>query len=111
MEPSLDTPPIAASLSVDRALCQSAAVCLAYAMYELDDEEKAVILTANGSNSDEPTNPLAQAGEVKIEDLKNTANLSLEKLRELALESAKACPFNAIIVKDNQGRIIWPPQD
>ena len=33
---------------------------------------------------------------------------SIEEMRELVLESAKICPFNAIIVKDAEGNVIWP---
>ena len=97
------------SVAIDREMCLTAAVCLAYNIYELDDEAKAVLLTQNGLNSDDPTNVLAtKDGYVKIEDLINPDSVSLEALRELVLESAKACPFNAIIVKDQNGKQIWP---
>lgn len=101
-----------ATVGVDRVLCQTAATCLAYSIYELDDESKAVILTKNGSNSDDPANDQATPdGFVKLEDIKETVPMSLEELQELVLESAKACPFNAIIVKDADGKQIWPPLD
>ena len=102
---------IPATVGVDREMCQSAATCLAWNIYELDDEAKAVLLTANGSNSDEPGNPqVIGEGFVKIEDLLNSDSKGLEEMREMVLESAKACPFNAIIVKDAEGRIIWPKE-
>jgi ferredoxin len=100
---------IPASIEVDREMCQTAAVCLAYHMYELDDEGKAVLLTKNGQHSDQAGNPLVVGeGQVAISDLANPEGKSLEELRQLALESAKICPFNAIIVRDSNGTIIWP---
>lgn len=98
------------SVQVDRELCQSAMTCLAWNIYELDDESKAVLLTQNGSNSDEPTNPLTSSdGTVLVKDLLNTENVSLAEMQERVLESAQICPFNAIIVKDEAGNQIWPP--
>ena len=97
------------SVGVDREMCQTAAVCLAYQMYELDDEGKAVLLTTNGQNSDTPGNPLAdKEGFVNISDLPNPDGHTPEELQKLVLESAKICPFNAIIVKDAEGNILWP---
>lgn len=107
----LDDPlaPLVASVGVDREMCQSAATCLAYNIYELDEEAKAVLLTNNGSNSDTPGNPLATAeGFVDLENLLNTENMDREKMQQLVIESAKSCPFNAIIVKDKEGKQIWP---
>ena len=99
---------IPATVTVDRTLCQTAATCLAYSIYELDDEAKAVLLTRNSLNSDDPNNPLSRDGEVNIEELLNGDSLSIEEMRELVLESARACPFNAIIVKAADGQILWP---
>lgn len=97
------------TVTVDRDMCQTAAVCLAYNIYELDDEAKAVLLMNNGFNSDDPVNPLYTAdGTVKVEDLLNAESNDLAAIRQLVLESAKACPFNAIIVKDAEGNQIWP---
>ena len=96
------------SVSVDRDMCQTAATCLAFNIYELDDESKAVLLTSNGSNSDEPDNPLAMNGEVVVDDLLNPTAMTREEMQAIVLESAKACPFNAIIVKDKDGNQIWP---
>jgi len=104
-----ETTSSAHSLTVDRVLCESAAICLAYQIYELDDEAKAVILTKNGGNSDEPKNPLAPGGWVTVEDLANPTSITHKEMQALVLESARACPFNAIIVKDKVGNQIWPP--
>lgn len=96
-------------VGVDREMCQSAATCLAYQVYELDDESKAVLLTKNGLNSDDPQNPLTtEKGFVKVEDLLNGTKMNLAEMQELVLESAKACPFNAIIVKNASGEVLWP---
>lgn len=100
------------SVQVDREICQTAAICLAFNIYELDDEAKAVLLTNNGSNSDEPSNYLrTEDGAVKIVDLLNTDQKSLTEMQAMVLESAKLCPFNAIIVHDANGKQIWPPLD
>lgn len=97
------------SLKVDRDACLTAASCLAYHFYELDDEAKAVILTKNGSNSDNATNPETnEDGLVEVENLPNPKNLTKEEMQELALESAMCCPFNAIIAYDKDGNQIWP---
>jgi ferredoxin len=101
-----------ASVRVDRELCQTAATCLAWHIYELDDEAKAILLTKNGSNSDDPKNVMATPdGDVLVDDLLNPEdkNLTREHMRALVLESAMACPFNAIIVNDADGNQIWPP--
>jgi ferredoxin len=115
MQDSLLTPeeknfiPRVQSVQVDRELCQSAATCLAWNIYELDDESKAVLLTSNGLNSDDIQNTLASPdGTVLVSDLVNEDNQSLTSMQEAVLESAKSCPFNAIIVRDDQGNQIWP---
>jgi len=102
----------AATVRVDRELCQTAATCLAFHIYELDDESKAVLLTKNGSNSDDPRNPLLANpdGTIRVEDLLNPDDAtSLEEMQAMVLESAQICPFNAIIVHDADGNQIWPP--
>lgn len=98
-----------ATVEVDRDLCTGAAACLVYPFYEIDDESKAVLLTSNGLNSDDPRNTLAQGGKVGIENLRNDGGISPDELRKMVLESAKICPFNAIIVRDENGKILWPP--
>lgn len=98
-----------ARLAIDREMCQGAATCLAWQFYELDDEVKAILLTTNGSNSDEPKNPERDAeGYVLVEKLRNPDGLSRTEMQAQVLESAKACPFNAILVRDAEGKQIWP---
>jgi len=98
------------SVAVDRDMCITAATCLAFGIYELDDEAKAVLLTNNGSNSDDPQNPLHNAeGFVTVSDLLNPQNESYEQMQARVFESAQSCPFHAIIVKDENGEQIWPP--
>lgn len=66
---------------VDRDLCIGAGTCIAVAAkaYELDGENKAVIL----STIDEET-------------------------QDTILESAKACPVAAIIIEDAEGHKVFP---
>lgn len=97
------------TVEVDRDACLTAAICLAYQLYELDDEGKAVLLTSNGSNSDDPSNELQSGGRVAIANLANPEGWSEDEMRARVLESAKACPFNAIIVRDTAGKVVWPP--
>lgn len=68
------------TIEVDRNLCVTLAVCLGLApnVFELDAEGKAVIKDADGAD---------------IETL---------------VESAKGCPVNAIIIKDPNGKRLWP---
>ncbi|TAK33157.1 MAG: ferredoxin [Chloroflexota bacterium] len=65
---------------VDRELCLSAGNCIAIAptVFEFDEERKAVVL--------DPTS---------VDD-------------DTLLEAAESCPFDAIIVEDEQGRQIYP---
>lgn len=65
---------------VDRELCIGAASCVAVApeVFELDDENKAIVKDKNGV--DEQT----------------------------LLDAAKSCPTNAIILKDENGKQVWP---
>lgn len=72
--------PHVARIVVDRELCIGAATCLAVApeVYELDEENKAVVKPFSG-----------------VDD-------------ERIIQSAKACPVNAIYLYDETGRQIYP---
>ena len=69
------------TVTVDRTLCIGAATCIAVApkAYTLDKENKAIILPTIEEESD-----------------------------QALLDSAKACPVAAIIVKDETGKQIYP---
>lgn len=97
------------SVTIDREMCQTAAVCLAYHMYELDDEGKARLLSKHGlTEADIADMEDTMLQTVLVDDLANPDEKTPEEMRKLVLESAKICPFNAIIVKDKDGKQIWP---
>lgn len=106
-------------IRIDRDACQTAAICLQYQlaeteiMYELDDDSLAVIKTRDAADSNKPdaAAPLADAeGWVDLKDVAGYDPANEEKMRTLALESAKNCPFNAIIVEDDNGAVVWPEE-
>jgi len=96
-------------IKVDREACQTAAICLQYQlnpnelMYELNDDSIAVIKTKEGAT------PADAEGWVKLEDVAGYDPQNPEKMRDIALDSAKNCPFNAILVEVD-GQIIWPEE-
>ena len=65
---------------VDRALCIGVGNCVAYAptVFELDEENKAVVLDPASVDDD------------------------------TLLEAAKSCPQSAILVEDNEGNQLYP---
>ena len=65
---------------VDRDLCIGIGNCVAYAptVFELDEENKAVVLDPASVNDD------------------------------TLLEAAKSCPESAILVEDNEGNQLYP---
>ncbi len=67
-------------VKVDRELCIGVSNCVAIAptVFQLDEENKAVVL--DSSSADEPT----------------------------ILEAAESCPENAIIVEDDEGNQLCP---
>ncbi|KKW00977.1 MAG: hypothetical protein UY52_C0011G0029 [Parcubacteria group bacterium GW2011_GWC2_49_9] len=67
-------------IHVERDLCIGAASCIAVApdVYELDDENKAIIKNPKGADD------------------------------QTLLDSAKACPTQAIIVLDDNGNQVYP---
>ena len=70
----------AVRVRVDRDLCIGVGNCVAYAptVFELDEENKAVVL--------DPTS---------VDD-------------DTLLEAAKSCPESAILVEDNEGNQLYP---
>lgn len=106
-------------IRVDRDACQTAAICLQYQlsdaeiMYELDDDSLAVIKTRDGLDSNNPHagTPLAdKEGWVDLKDIAGYSPDNDTKMREISLEAAKNCPFNAILVEDDDGTVIWPEE-
>ena len=65
---------------VDRDICIGASSCLLAAkeVFELDNEQKAVVIDADAD--------------------------SLERI----IESAQSCPVDAITVKSADGKVLWP---
>ncbi|MFH1426141.1 MAG: ferredoxin [Candidatus Kerfeldbacteria bacterium] len=70
------------TVEVIRDACVSAGSCAVIAddTFELDDEGLAVVKKQNGDSDEE------------------------------ILEAAKSCPTNAVVVKDENGKQIWPEQ-
>ncbi|MBI4120598.1 MAG: ferredoxin [Parcubacteria group bacterium] len=81
---------------VNRDLCIGAASCVAVApsTFELDQENKAVLIRKKGGPSSEET---------KREDLADD-NIDDETL----LLAAQSCPTQAIILYDEEGKQIYP---
>lgn len=77
MEPQENT---ISKITVDRDLCIGIASCIALApqAFELDEENKAVVLPDHGYSDQE------------------------------ILDAARSCPVNAIILEDNNGTQIYP---
>lgn len=80
---------------VDRDLCIGAASCVVTAgtVFELDGENKAVILLKNGKNS----GPAARA------DLTDQAVSD-----DTIIMAAQSCPTKAIFVYDEDGKQVYP---
>lgn len=78
---------------VDRDLCIGAASCVALLpeVFELDEEGKAVLKRLSGNKSSDWADMKDLPAEVKM-----------------VLEAARACPTNAIIVEDDNGKQIYP---
>lgn len=90
---------------VDSEACQSATTCIGFTIgnreiYKLDDENKATIITKDGNG--------AQDKWVDSQNVNGARDISEDELKKIILDSAKGCPFNAIIVQDDKGKQIWP---
>lgn len=81
---------------VDRNLCIGAASCVAVApsVFELNGENKAVMLRKDGTKNSGPVNKADMADQQITDDI--------------LLLAAKSCPTNAIFVYDEQGNQIYP---
>lgn len=68
------------TVTIDLDLCIGAASCVAVAptVYELNADGKAILTDVDSVDE------------------------------ETLLNSAKSCPVNAVIIKDKEGKVIWP---
>jgi ferredoxin len=85
-----------ASIKVDRDTCIGAAPCVAAAatVFELDDEQKAVML---------------KKGDEKTSDMTNVADLAAEGMDDDTLmAAAESCPVRAIYLYDAEGNQVFP---
>ena len=83
-------------LMVDRDLCIGAASCVAVypEVFQLDDENKAVILKKNGVLTSEQTDvDMLEVGSVDDDTL---------------LLAAQSCPTAAIFLYDTEGKQVYP---
>lgn len=87
--------PQIAKITVDRNLCIGAASCVAVApgVFELDAENKAVIMKNDGT---------ADSGPVEYGVLRDTIDFDTLML------AAQSCPTKAIVLHDEEGNQIYP---
>lgn len=80
---------------IDRDLCIGAASCVVVApeVFELDDENKAVIILKNGKKEQHQAD-------------KDQLQTALDD--DTILLSAQSCPVKAIILEDEDGNQIYP---
>jgi len=83
-------------LMVDRELCIGAASCVAVypEVFQLDDENKAVILQKSGIRTSEKT-------DVDLLDVSKVDD-------DLLLLAAQSCPTAAIFLYDETGKQVYP---
>lgn len=88
--------PRIAKLVVNRDLCIGAASCVAIApsTFELDQENKAVLIRKKGESSSEET----KRGDLADDNIDD----------ETLLLAAQSCPTQAISVYDEEGNQIYP---
>jgi ferredoxin len=85
-----------ASVKVDRDTCIGAAPCVAAAasVFELDDEQKAVMKKNGGE---------------KTSDMTNVADLEDQGMDDATLmAAAESCPVRAIYLYDEEGNQVFP---
>lgn len=79
---------------IDRGLCIGAATCMAVMpeSFELDGEDKAVLIRKDGSKSSDVT---------MVADLQDDN-------QEMLLMAAQSCPTQAIFLEDDDGEQVYP---
>lgn len=84
------------TLKIDRDLCIGAASCVVVYpdVFEMDDENKAVLKLKDGSKTSESTN-------VKLLDVTSVDDDTL-------LLSAQSCPTGAVFLYDEEGTQVYP---
>jgi hypothetical protein len=70
-------------------------------LYELDDESIAVLKTAAGEETSDW---------VELTELSGYTAALDKEMRDKLLASAQACPFNAIVIEDDDGTVLWPEE-
>lgn len=94
-------------IKVDREACQTAATCLMYRLsadrplFELDDDSIAVMRRADGAETSDWVELTGLAGYDAAKD---------QEMRDKLLAAAQACPFNAIVIEDDDGSVLWPEE-
>ena len=85
-----------ASIKVDRDACIGAAPCVAAAatVFELDDEQKAIMKKNDGSKTSDQVNKA---------DLEDGAITD-----DMLLAAAQSCPVRAVYLYDEEGSQIFP---
>jgi ferredoxin len=81
---------------VDREMCIGASSCVVAApsVYELDQENKAIIKQKNNVKNSGPT------------DVKNLEDANIDE--KTLMEAAESCPVKAIFVYNESGKQIYP---
>lgn len=82
-------------IKIDRGLCIGAASCVAVApgSFELDAENKAVLIRKSGANNSELT---------------AVADLAAQEGEDALMLAAQSCPTKAIFVYDEDGNQLYP---